>query len=238
MSYTKFKNKSQYKEIFETNSKITQMRTYPDKRINLILPSEHLVKTLKPVLEKMLKSELDDKKVALIPNGGVDEARMNMSYVYLQEFTTINNMYLKQLDLDKWPTDVLIESLNSCDVIVISGGFVSMLLKSIDKAGIREFLVKLIKSGKPFIGFSAGAMCLSSSTIFAEKYIGESDAVVKGLTPLGIIDFEIYPHFEDEMLGDVKKLLPDGIKGYALHSSDAIVITDGTVYSAGNPVEV
>lgn len=238
MSYSKFKNKSFYKEVFDVDSKIKKVSDYQDNNINLILPSEFMFKTLKPVLEKMLQGKLDDKKVVLIPNGGEGKDRAHMSYVYLEEFTTINNMYLKQLDIDKWPVDVIKDAISNCDVVSISGGLVSRLLQSIDGSGVRDFLVKTIKSGKPFVGFSAGAMCVSRTTNFAEKFIGETDPDVVNFKPLGIVDFEIYPHFEDALLPSVKELLPKEIKGFALRPSDAIVVTNGELFKMGDPIEI
>lgn len=238
MSYSKFKGKSDFKEVFAVDSPVKEYDSYSDEALNMILPSEHLFKTLKPVLEEMLGGFLDDKKVVLIPNGGLDQARADMSYVYLQEFTTINNMYLKQLDLEKWPKEVLLHSLETCDVICMSGGLVSRLLRAIDMADIRSELVTMIRNGKPFIGFSAGAMCVSSSTYWAEKFIGESDAEVVKEKPLGLVDFEIYPHFEDNLLPAIEKLLPEGVKGFALRPEDAVIITKGKLYFAGNPVEI
>lgn len=238
MSYSKFKGKAAFKEVFSVDSPVREIGAYPDEALNMILPSEHLFKSLKPMLEKMLGGALDDKKVVLIPNGGLDQARADMSYVYLQEFTTINNMYLKQLDLEKWPKEILLHSLETCDVICMSGGLVSRLLYAIDKAGIRENLVEIIEKGKPFVGFSAGAMCVSSSTHWAAHFIGESDPHVMNFSPLGLVNFEVYPHFEDNLLPAVEKLLPKGVKGFALRPEDAVVITKGKFYFAGNPVEI
>ena len=238
MSYSKFKNKKFYKEIFSVNSKVFKISDYPDKKLNLILPSEFLFKSLKPVLEKMLNSTLDNKKVVLIPNGGIDKDRAHMSYVYLEEFTTINNMYLKQLDIDKWPKNMLIKAIDDSDVLSISGGLISRLLNSIDKSGIREFLIRVISEGKPYVGFSAGAMCVSKTTNFAEKFIGENDPKVVNYKPLGIVDFETYPHFEDALLPSVRKLLPKQIKGFAIRPSDAIIVTNGELLGAGNPIKI
>lgn len=196
-----------------------------------------MFKTLKPVLEKMLGGDLDDKKVVLIPNGGLGSDRAHMSYVYLEQFTTINNMYLKQLDLDRWPVSILEKTLEDCDVIVMSGGLVSRLLKAVDESGVREKLLQLIRSGKPVIGFSAGAMCLSKTTYFAEKYIGETDPSVVNYVPLGFVDFEVYPHVEEKtLIPAIKALLPPTVKGFALSPADALIVTQGEVLQAGSPV--
>lgn len=81
-------------------------------------------------------------------------------------------------------------------------------------------------------------MCLAQTTYFAEKFIGEEDPGVATLQPLGIVDFEIYPHFEDTLLPLVQALLPPTIKGYALRPEDALIVTGGELLQAGAPVEI
>ncbi|MCC7304442.1 Type 1 glutamine amidotransferase-like domain-containing protein [bacterium] len=238
MSYTKFKKKSEFKEIFYVDAQIQEFMPYPNHGLNVILPSEHLFKSLKPILEKVLGGDLDNKKVVLIPNGGINEDRAHMSYVYLQQFTTINNMYLKQLDIENWPKKIILDALQDADVLVVSGGLVSRLLRSIDKANIRSEIVQMIKLGKPFVGFSAGAMCLSETTHFAENFIGESDPEVITENPLGVIDFEIYPHFEDNLYSRVEELLPKNIRGFAVRPTDAVIITEGKLLLAGAPIPI
>lgn len=241
MSYSTFhKTEDEFKEIFSHASKISTVSNYPDKKINLILSSEHIVGTLKPILETMLESKLDDKKVVLIPNGGIGMGKVQMSYTYLEQFTTINNMYLKQLDILRWQKKLLLEALTSCDVISFSGGYVSNIIQAIDRANIRKEVVEILKKGKPFIGFSGGGMTMSKTTYFAQHFIGEPDPAVVGLKPLGLVDFEVYPHFEDIMLPSIKTMLPNNkkIEAYALRATEAMIVTKGKLRQAGSPIRI
>ncbi len=241
MSYSQLKkSQDELDKIFSNKSKITKIRDYDDKNLNVILSSENFIGSLKPVLERMLKSELDDLKVVLIPNAGIGTEKMQMSYSYLEQFTTLNNMYLKQLDIERWPKSLILESLKRCDVISFSGGLASRLLKAIDDIEIREYIVKIIRSGKPFVGFSAGAMTLPKTTYFARHFMGEQDVEIENVSPLGIIDFEVYPHFEDIMLPAVKSMIPNdlNVEAYAMRDYDALIITGGELLQAGNPIKI
>jgi len=241
MSYTKLrKTKEELDKIFSTKSKISKIRNLDDKNLNLILSSENFVGTLKPILENILGDDLDDKKIILIPNAGVGTEKMEMSYYYLEQFTTLNNMYLKQLDVLRWPKDLILRALKDCDVISFSGGVVSRLLKSINDANIRNELLDILKSGKPFVGFSAGAMAMPKTTYFARNFIGEPDPEVVNYEPFGLVDFEIYPHFEDVILPSIKMMIPNdkNIEAYALREFEALIITNGELLQAGNPVKI
>lgn len=241
MSYSQFKKSAdEFDEIFSMKSKISKVRDYHNENLNLILSSENIVGTLKPILEKMLDKELDDLKVALIPNAGIGTDKMQMSYVYLEQFTTINNMYLKQLDIERWPKKLILDGLNKCDIISFSGGSVSRLLQAIDEINIRKEILALLRAGKPFIGFSAGAMIMSESTYFAEQFIGEPDPELAKLDPLGLVEFEVYPHFEPIMLPSIQSMLPpdSNIEAYALTANEALIVTKGELLQAGNPVYI
>lgn len=233
MSYSLLKRKGgEFDNIF-SNAKLKIIKNVANPNLNLILSSESFVSKLKPILEEMLQDELDDKKVVLIPNAGFGMDKIQMSYQYLEEFTTINNMYLKQLDLERWPTDILIQALESCDVLSISGGLVSRLIQSIDKANLREKIITIISSGKPTIAFSAGAMSMSRSTIFAQNFIGEPDPEASKVDPLGIVEFEIYPHYQPDIFSKVARLAVNLEESFGVEASQALFLTKGKLWEVG-----
>jgi len=149
-------------------------------------------------------------------------------------------MYLKQLDIDRWPKKLIIDSLKSCDVVAFSGGLVSRLMRIIDENELRSVFIDLFKSGKPFVGFSAGAMCLSETTYFLKNYIGDPDPDIDDIDPFGLIDFEVYPHFTDIMMPSVKMMLPSekNIEAYGMNDREAMIIMNGELLKAGNPVRI
>jgi peptidase E len=123
--------------------------------------------------------------------------------------------------------------LERSDIIAFSGGLVSRLMKSVDNLGLRNDLLELFQT-KVVLGFSAGAMSMSKTQHFAKKYIGEPDPDVENDSGFGVIDFEIYPHFEKGQEGKVRKLIPEGIKSYAFDNDAAIAYRDGDLDFVGD----
>ncbi len=240
MSYADFKRyQKEFDEVFSLKSEITKISDYPDSRLNMVLSSAHFMGSLKPILCRMLKVEdLDDLKVALIPNAANYSGKMEMVYGYLEQFTTLNNMYLKMLDVSRWPKQLILDGLDNADIIAVNGGFVSYFIKALDEADLRNEFLEIIRGGKPYMGFSAGSMIFSETTHFAKHYINEQDPEINNVTPLGLVDFEVYPHFEPIMEASVRTMLPPELKGYAITDTEAIIITEGELLKAGEPLEI
>lgn len=59
-------------------------------------------------------------------------------------------------------------------------------------------------------------------------YLGESEAGASLFPCLNFIDFEVYPHFEDEMLPEIKEHC-NGKKLCLLKNGEAITVIDGKV---------
>ncbi|MDQ6985537.1 MAG: Type 1 glutamine amidotransferase-like domain-containing protein [Candidatus Dojkabacteria bacterium] len=234
MSYNKLNRKiDEFPDVFPKNTKVEKLRDFPDSNLNLILSASSFVYRIGPILEEMLGESIENKKVVLIPNAGVGTEKVDMVYQYLFEFTTIHNMYLKMLDIERWPKEIILESIKNCDVLAFSGGLVSRLISSVEKTGIREEIVEIIKSGKPTMGFSSGAMVMSNTTHFALDYLGETDPEVKDKKPFGLVDFEIYPHFEDPMLPSIKSLAKNIKEAYTVKNDQALVIHKGKLIAIG-----
>ncbi len=209
------------------------------QKLNLLLCSDesNFLLELVPILEQMWGDKLDDKKIVLIPNGGIGEGRASMTQNCIEQFCINNNAYIKILDLEKTTKAKALDTLNSCDIIMIHGGYVSRIINAIDNLGIRNELLELINTGKPYIGFSSGSMVASTTTTVAETYPGEPDPDLAGLKPLGLVNFEIFPHFQDSMLEEVTKLAKDVKEAYAIRNTDALVVTNRQLLKVGNPVK-
>ena len=240
MSYANHKRevKDYIGDALINGKKVRYVRDFPNKKLKMILSSEKFALSIKPILMQHLGSDLDNKKVVLIPNAGIGTEKMEMVYQHLVEFTTLHNMYLKLIDIEKWDKKLILKAIIDCDALAISGGLVSRLIKTIDRVGIREELVKTIQMGKPYIGFSAGSMIVSNTTNFVKDFMGEPDPDVEELKPLGLVDFEIYPHFENTMLLSVQKMVAEGEEAYAVHNDEALVISNGKLLEVGEPIHL
>jgi peptidase E len=81
-----------------------------------------------------------------------------------------------------------------------------------------------------YVGSSAGSMICSKTQVSSEFYIGEPEPGASLLPGFGFIDFEIYPHYQDDQLPEIKKLWKKG---------DLYLLKDGEVITlTGNKVEV
>jgi peptidase E len=81
-------------------------------------------------------------------------------------------------------------------------------------------------SGSVYVGSSAGSMVAAQTLSVTEWYLGEGEPGASIFPGLSLIDFEIYPHYEDEMLPEIKKYW-DGKKLCLLKNGEAITVIDG-----------
>jgi peptidase E len=79
-----------------------------------------------------------------------------------------------------------------------------MIRCGLDKA-LPDLLEKSI-----YVGSSAGSMVCSKTLKLGALYPDEYDRNGFYLPGLGFVDFEIYPHYEDELLPTIKKVWRDG----------------------------
>lgn len=210
---------------------------YP-KNARLALCSENYTAQIHVSLSNLFGGDLTGQTVCLIPNAGEGKDRQEMVSQYLRQFADVAKFKVQVLDLLTQTKASVLSVMESADIVSFSGGMVSRLVRAIDKVGIRLELVELIKSGKPTIGFSSGSMVMSSSVYFATDYIGEPDLEIEGVEPLGVVGFEMYPHFENAMLASVKQLTKGIDEAYALGDNEALVVAGGKLYSIGKPVSL
>ncbi len=201
--------------------------------MKMVLCSQSFIPRLAESLQELLGESLSGKRIALIPNAGVGTEKQEMCYQALREFSSENNMYIKLVDLENMKKEWIVESIKECDILSMTGGFVSRLVKEIDKAGVRKLIVETIENGRPFVGFSAGSMVMSKTSYFASEYLGEPDLEVDKVKTLGVVDFEIYPHFRDENENRIRLMKPDSVRGYGIYDDEAVVVEGDDVKVLG-----
>jgi peptidase E len=92
----------------------------------------------------------------------------------------------------------------------------------------RWILPKLLDEGALYVGSSAGSMITSKTLELAEWYIGEEERGSSLIPGLGLIDFEIYPHYEESLLPQIKSKFK-GKDLYLLKNGEAILIEDNNI---------
>lgn len=161
------------------------------------------------VLQK-IKPDLFKEKVitiAYIPSDG--SSPKNTEYTkFWQNYIENNGAKFIMINNSVRGDDALLEAnkIRSADALILTGGNTFQFLHHLKESGLDKTIIEFAQSDKTIVGFSAGAVILSStieivdSLTLDENLIGISD-----LTGLGLIDFDIYPHykeFEDKLVVD------------------------------------
>lgn len=90
--------------------------------------------------------------------------------------------------------DKILATINECDVIYVSGGNTFYLLNELRKSRVWQAIKNAVKSGKIYIGESAGAIVAAPDTRYA-TLMDENSAKTSDFTGLNLVDFCVVPHF-------------------------------------------
>lgn len=135
--------------------------------------------------------------------------------------------------LEEFRNPEVIEHFKNKDIIWFAGGSCSYLMYWILATEIETQLKEIIKnSNTVYVGSSAGSMITAPTLGVASWYIGETDAVAKNFSGLGLVDFDIYPHYEESMLEEIKKNY-QGKKLYLLKNGEEILVEDDKITVQG-----
>ena len=154
----------------------------------------------------------------------------------MNNFKKLGFSHFDIVDVSAVPRSVWFANFKKADILVFGGGDTVYLRKWIKKSGLEKVLPELLKT-KVYVGISAGSMVtaenISLSTVgilYYEKY-----KKFKNNKGLGLVDFEIRPHFNSEWFPKVrlprlKKLaekVPYGF--YAIDDGTAIKVVNDKV---------
>jgi dipeptidase E len=130
------------------------------------------------------------------------------------------------------------DSLNSADIIFISGGDVDRGIRVLREKNMIDCLFTLYQQGKPFFGSSAGAIMLAKEWV---RWPDPDDSASAELFPcLGFASVICDCHDEEgdwEELKTALSLEEDNVKGYGLVSGSAIrVFADSRIEVLGGTI--
>lgn len=133
-------------------------------------------------------------------------------------------------------TDVLAKIRNA-DILWIAGGMSGYLLYWMRRVELDKELPELLSKGMVYVGSSAGSMVCAKTQYSGEWYIGEPEPGSGQIPGLGLVDFEIYPHYREEAREQIEeKWDPKDGKLYLLKDGDAITVVDGKVEVLGEEI--
>ena len=95
-----------------------------------------------------------------------------------------------------------------------------------------KHLKEVLGQGTLYVGSSAGSMITAKDLNITEWYSGENEYGASVIPGLGLVDFDIYPHYEDSLYEQVKEKYM-GKKLYLLKNGEEIIVEDGKVRVIG-----
>jgi len=164
------------------------------KRILLFsAPTENNLKTL---LNLIFPNSIKNKVFAYMPSDGAD---CPQEYVdEWKKYAREHNAEFRYIDNSKEKPTGEAEKLQGSNILVITGGNTFKLLDNLRKSGLDNAVKELAKKNEFVLaGFSAGALVLTPTIEICN--LPDYDENLVGLTDLAglnIVNFEVFPHYE------------------------------------------
>lgn len=189
-------------------------------------------KTVANILAKF-EPNLKGKTVTFIPTASTVEKvifHVNSGKKALKKLGLIIDI----LDISTATTDEIKAKIINNDLIYVTGGNSFFLLQELKRTGADKIIAQEVKTGKLYIGESAGAMVTSANIEFAKVM----DSVKKApnllnYDALGLVDFYPVPHYKCIPFKKAAQAIVDTysstLKLYPIGNHDAILIKDNKV---------
>lgn len=187
-------------------------------------------------IEKLKKfiGGFEGKSIAYIPTAANGENPYGEWKTESSTWKLVNTLgaNVTPVVLEEYKNSSVIDLLKGKDVIWFAGGACGYLMYWIRRCELDKHLPDLLKNGSVYVGSSAGSMVTAQTLSVTEWYLGESEVGASLFPGLGYVDFEIYPHFEDEMLPEIKKHW-NGKKLCLLKNGETITVVNDNVTVLG-----
>lgn len=173
------------------------------------------------------------KTITFIPTASLPED-VNFYVSAGKEALEKRGLIVDELDISSATTAEIVNKLQNNNYIYVSGGNTFFLLQELKRTGADKIIIEQIKSGKPYVGESAGTIVLSQNI----EYVQEMDDLtaapnLDSFLSLGVIDFYPLPHHTNFPFKEVVESI---ISNYAakielrpISNTQAIIVNGGKV---------
>ena len=136
------------------------------------------------------------------------------------------------IQLEDYRNKDISEVLEGKDIIWVAGGISGYLMYWMKSTRFDEKIKKILEKGSLYVGSSAGAMVTGRNLDVSTWYIGENDYGAENMTGLGLVDFDIYPHYEDSLHEQIKSKFK-GKKLYLLKNGEEVIVENDSIRVIG-----
>lgn len=182
---------------------------------------------------KFTDGQCKGKTITFIPTASFPED-VNFYVSAGKEALEKRGLIVDELDISSATTAEIVNKLQNNNYIYVSGGNTFFLLQELKRTGADKILIEQIKTGKPYVGESAGTIVLSKNI----EYVQEMDDLtaapnLDSFLSLGVIDFYPLPHHTNFPFKEVVESI---ISNYAakielrpISNTQAIIVNGGKV---------
>jgi len=175
---------------------------------------------------------LEGKAVTFIPTASipeeidfyVDDARRAFERLGL----TVDNLNISTASISE-----IEGKLGNNEYIYVTGGNTFFLLQELRRSGADKIILEQVKSGKTYIGESAGSVILSPNIAYIQEM--DNADIVKGLEScegLNLVDFYPLPHYGNQPFKDAAEHIlssfSNEINLYPCSNNQVITVVDGS----------
>lgn len=143
-------------------------------------------------------------------------------------------LIVDELEISTASFETIVNKLTKNDFIYVTGGNTFFLLQELRRTGADKVLVKEIKSGKLYIGESAGAIIVAPDIGYSTEMDHPEKA--SGLTDysgLELIDFYVVPHYKNWEMGKsaerIIEMYSKSLELKVINDNQAILIDGNSV---------
>ena len=172
----------------------------------LILSSSRLGATwMRNKFEKVLGTDLSDKKLLIIPCASANEEKAGAQAIEDALNFGFKREHIFLFSVRSFSILGRIYTEPKYDYIYVTGGNTFKLLHDLKNCGYDKKLRKIIIEGATYIGSSAGAYLISKDISHIQKY-DENNYGIDDFSGLGILDARLICHFDSDRYYDYYKL--------------------------------
>jgi len=189
-------------------------------------------RTLKALSEYI--GGFNNKKCAFIPTATNGSNPLGYPWQNRNAWKVVNStgMKVKPIVLEDYKkTGVDIKAFTESDIIWVTGGSGGYLMYWIRRVGMDRIIPDLIKK-MVYFGGSSGCWVTGKDLNIAEWFIGGEERGASVFKGMGLVDFDIYPHYEDSLYDKIKEKYK-GKKLYLLKDGEEIIVEDDKIEVIG-----
>lgn len=200
----------------------------------LILFSSPKGKNFEEILEKIFSPEIENKVLAYLPT---HKKYLNQEYTdYWKRIADDHNAKFNFIEISSDNPEDQIKKVLESNIMLITGGNTFYLLYHLKKSGIYKAIKDFYKKDEFVIsGWSAGALVMTPTIFVAglphrdgsKTPMDENKVGLTDLTGLNLVDFEIFPHYDEntqkKTLENYRKETKNEVKAL---TDDEFIVTD------------